>query len=34
MGESVALALFAVFWIVQTVELWDEVDPSIAATRE
>ncbi|MEV7757400.1 hypothetical protein AB0O16_09820 [Microbacterium sp. NPDC089180] len=33
-GESVALALFAVFWIVQTVELWDEVDPSIAATRE
>lgn len=33
-GEAVALALFAVFWIVQTVELWDEVDPSIRATRE
>lgn len=33
-GESVALALFAVFWIVQTVELWDEVDPSLGAARE
>ncbi|KEP74077.1 hypothetical protein HR12_22050 [Microbacterium sp. SUBG005] len=33
-GEAVALALFAVFWIVQTIELWDEVDPSIRASRE
>lgn len=33
-GEAVALTLFAAFWIVQTVELWDEVDPSIRAPRE
>ncbi|OZD38589.1 hypothetical protein CH252_32145 [Rhodococcus sp. 06-1477-1B] len=28
-GESVALALFAVFWLVQTVELWNEADPTL-----
>lgn len=28
-GESVALALFGVFWIVQTVELWDDDDPPL-----
>ncbi|MFN3949896.1 hypothetical protein [Microbacterium sp.] len=28
-GEVVALALFAVFWVVQTVELWNEVDPRL-----
>ncbi|GEB44980.1 hypothetical protein MTE01_09250 [Microbacterium testaceum] len=28
-GESVALALFAVFWLVQTVELWNDVDPPL-----
>ncbi|WP_150958911.1 hypothetical protein [Microbacterium testaceum] len=28
-GEAVALALFAVFWLVQTVELWNEVDPTL-----
>jgi hypothetical protein len=26
-GEAVALALFAAFWVVQTVELWNQVDP-------
>jgi len=30
-GESVALALFAVFWIVQTAELWNDVDPAVRA---
>ncbi|WP_165801273.1 hypothetical protein [Microbacterium testaceum] len=28
-GEAVALLLFSVFWIVQTVELWNEVDPTL-----
>lgn len=28
-GESVALALFGVFWSVQTVELWNDADPSL-----
>jgi len=28
-GESAALALFAVFWLVQTVELWNEADPTL-----
>lgn len=28
-GESVALALFAVFWFVQTVELWNDPDPRL-----
>jgi hypothetical protein len=27
-GEAVALGLFAVFWLVQTVELWDDPDPA------
>lgn len=28
LGEAVALALFAAFWIVQTVETWNDPDPS------
>jgi hypothetical protein len=28
-GESVALTLFGVFWVVQTVELWNDADPSL-----
>lgn len=28
-GESLALALFAVFWAVQTVELWNDADPTV-----
>ncbi len=28
-GESVALLLFGVFWVVQTVELWNDADPSL-----
>ncbi|PTT17319.1 hypothetical protein DBR36_10995 [Microbacterium sp. HMWF026] len=28
-GEAVALLLFSVFWIVQTVELWNEADPTL-----
>ena len=28
-GESVALALVGVFWVVQTVELWNEPDPGL-----
>ncbi|MDQ1136400.1 preprotein translocase subunit SecG [Microbacterium sp. SORGH_AS 1204] len=28
-GESVALALFGVFWVVQTAELWNEPDPRL-----
>ncbi|MFJ4038173.1 hypothetical protein ACIPVB_08795 [Microbacterium sp. NPDC090007] len=30
-GESIALLLFSVFWLVQTVELWDEPDPTVRA---
>ncbi|WZH35803.1 MAG: hypothetical protein PIR02_13625 [Microbacterium enclense] len=30
-GESVVLALFLVFWLVQTVELWDAPDPALRA---
>lgn len=30
-GEAVALALFAVFWLLQTVELWNEPDPRLRA---
>lgn len=34
-GESIALSLFAIFWVVQTVELWGETDPAIVwTTRE
>ncbi|MBD8478771.1 hypothetical protein [Microbacterium sp. CFBP 8794] len=28
-GEAVAVGLFAVFWLVQTIELWNEVDPTL-----
>lgn len=28
-GESAALALFAIFWLVQTVELWNDADPTL-----
>jgi hypothetical protein len=28
-GEAVALFLFAVFWVVQTVELWNDDDPRL-----
>ncbi len=31
LGETVALALFAVFWLLQTVELWNEADPRLRA---
>ena len=31
LGESVVVALFAVFWIVQTVELWNAPDPALRA---
>ncbi len=29
LAESVALALFAVFWIVQSIEKWNDPDPSL-----
>jgi hypothetical protein len=28
-GEAIALTLFAVFWVVQSIEKWDDSDPSI-----
>ncbi|MBB3158833.1 hypothetical protein FHS07_002551 [Microbacterium proteolyticum] len=28
-GESIALALFGVFWVVQTVEFWNDADPGL-----
>ncbi|MGC5170695.1 hypothetical protein ACLQ2Q_08570 [Microbacterium sp. DT81.1] len=28
-GEAAALLLFAAFWLIQTVELWDEPDPRL-----
>ncbi|MEV8239314.1 hypothetical protein AB0O90_03690 [Microbacterium testaceum] len=31
LGESVVVTLFAVFWLVQTVELWDAPDPALRA---
>lgn len=31
LGESLALVLFAVFWFLQTVELWNEPDPRLLA---
>ncbi|GAA2006981.1 hypothetical protein GCM10009739_17850 [Microbacterium ulmi] len=31
LGEAVALALFAAFWIVQTIETWDSPDPALRA---
>ena len=33
-GETIALLLFAVFWVVQSIEKWGAADPSIAAPRE
>ncbi|MGP3536353.1 hypothetical protein ACTU3I_16270 [Microbacterium sp. RD1] len=32
-GEAVALGLFAAFWVVQTVELWDDDDPALLSVR-
>lgn len=31
LGESLALVLFAVFWLLQTAELWNEPDPRLRA---
>ncbi|BAJ75854.1 periplasmic serine protease [Microbacterium testaceum StLB037] len=31
LGESVVVTLFAVFWLVQTVELWNAPDPTLRA---
>jgi hypothetical protein len=31
LGETAALVLFAVFWLLQTVELWNEPDPRLRA---
>jgi hypothetical protein len=28
-GEAIALALFSVFWLAQTIQRWNEVDPGI-----
>jgi len=33
LGEAVALLLFVAFWVVQSIEKWDDADPSIAAYR-
>jgi hypothetical protein len=30
-GEAGLVLLFAVFWIAQTVQRWDDVDPAILA---
>jgi len=30
-GEAVALVLFAIFWIVQTIETWNDPDPAFRA---
>jgi hypothetical protein len=32
-GESVALLLFLVFWVLQSLEKWDDADPSVLAPR-
>lgn len=32
-GESVALGLFAVFWLAQSVEFWNDVDPALLSAR-
>ncbi|MDQ1127957.1 hypothetical protein [Microbacterium sp. SORGH_AS_0888] len=32
-GEAVALALFAAFWLVQTAELWERPDPALTRRR-
>lgn len=33
-GEATALLLFAAFWLIQTVELWDEPDPRLRVMPE
>lgn len=32
-GEAAALGLFAVFWLAQSVEFWNEVDPALRGPR-
>ncbi|KHK98540.1 hypothetical protein LK09_06060 [Microbacterium mangrovi] len=32
-GETIALVLFLVFWLAQTIERWNEVDPGILPAR-
>ena len=32
-GETVALLLFLVFWVLQSLEKWDDADPSVLASR-
>jgi hypothetical protein len=32
-GEALALALFAAFWVIQTIELWRGDDPAVVASR-
>jgi hypothetical protein len=32
-GEAVALALFVVFWVLQSTERWSDPDPAIIATK-
>lgn len=32
-AEAVAIALFAAFWIIQTVQTWPDVDPAIATPQ-
>ena len=31
LGESFALALFLVFWLLQTAQKWDDPDPTLIA---
>jgi hypothetical protein len=33
LAESVALGLFAIFWLTQSVEFWDDPDPALLSTR-
>ncbi|MFG6474968.1 hypothetical protein ACFXP7_01110 [Microbacterium sp. P06] len=33
-GEAAALLLFAVFWVVQTIEFWNDVDPRARVAAE
>ena len=33
-GEAAALLLFAAFWLIQTIELWDEPDPRLRVMPE
>jgi len=32
-GEAIALLLFLVFWVLQSLEKWDDADPSVLASR-